>query len=103
HHLGRAGYRVWPALLLISSVIAYSHTVGSVMHPSYELDDFLPAHERYHNAVIGLAFGPQWETSVGAKYGGATGDTLGYLVGATSMKENYDLPESFYLSTLSQT
>jgi hypothetical protein len=95
--------RLWPALTLLVGVWTYQSVIAMKMHPSYELDDFVPYHERFHNAFIGLTVHPQWQTLFGNDYHGMLGDRLGYLAGGLYLMDNYDVPESYVISPLSNT
>jgi hypothetical protein len=91
----------WPAALLALGVWGYGLSIQLTMHPSYELDAFLPAHERFHNAFIGLEANPHWAEEHGRDYAYADSDTLGYLAGTVHMERSLDVPESFFISRLS--
>jgi hypothetical protein len=96
-----AGLRLWPALIFLIGTWTYQFTISMNTHPSYELDDFLPSHLRYHNAFIGLKAHPQFYPLFGDKYYyHADSDTLGFLVADLFMMKYYDVPESYYLSPL---
>jgi hypothetical protein len=95
-----AANRLWPACVLLIGIWSYQSTMTMKAHPSYQLDDFLPSHLRYHNAFIGLSFDPKWNDTFGKDYYNATSDQLGFLVGALYLMDNYDVPESYYQSSL---
>jgi hypothetical protein len=95
-----AATRLWPALVLLIGVWSYQTAITASMHPSYELDDFLPSHLRYHNAFIGLSYNPRWAENFQQDYYRANSDQLGFLAGAMYLMDNYDVPESYYQSPL---
>jgi hypothetical protein len=96
-----AAIRLWPALVLLIGVWTYQSAISMKMHPSYELEDFLPEHMRYHNAFMGLTAHPDWYPRFGNKYYyGTQSDTFGFLVGALYLLDHYDVPESYYISPL---
>jgi hypothetical protein len=90
-------------LILLVGIWSYQTALAAKMHPSYELEDFLPYHQRYHNALVGLSVHPQWPMRFGKDYFGTGGDTLGYVTGVLYLMKNYDVPESYYMSPLSAT
>jgi hypothetical protein len=95
--------RLWPVMVLVLGVWTYQTALAAKMHPSYELEDFVPYHLRYHNALLGLSLHPQWQQLFGKDYYGTQGDTLGFVAGVLYLMDNYDVPESYYLSPLSAT
>jgi hypothetical protein len=94
---------LWPAVVLVAAVWGHSSYVSYKMHPSYELDDVLPHHMRYHNAFLGLLTHPKWYELYAKDYQLAGGDALGFNAGIKYLKSHYDISENYYVSRLTGT
>ncbi len=93
----------WPAVLLVLGFWAFQTTISIKMHPSYELDDFIPYHPRYHNAFVGLSIHPGWDVKFGKDYNNEHADTLGHVAGIAYFKKYFGGTEAYYSSPLSMT
>jgi hypothetical protein len=50
---------VWPAVLVIATVVIHGQYMKLKLHPVYFTDDIMPGHPLWHSAYIGLRYSPE--------------------------------------------